>query len=134
MDEVTEVVAGNYALVDARYEGRNPGLEASAMVMGTVASLPVDGLAVGDAGMKTNGNDTGLPRVVNVPDAEVIYLSAEHFNLDMTKSSAELSIGDKVWFVPHDIAVTANHFDYIMAARDGRLEGIFDVIARGRYR
>ncbi len=133
-DGVTEVIAGNYALVDARYEGRNPGLEASAMVMGTVASLPVDGLAVGDAGMKTNGNDTGLPRVVNVPGAEVIYLSAEHFNLDMTKSSAELGIGDKVWFVPHDIAVTANHFDYIMAARNGRLEGIFDVIARGRYR
>jgi D-serine deaminase-like pyridoxal phosphate-dependent protein len=134
VDGVTEVIAGNYALVDARYEGRNPGLEASAMVMGTVASLPVDGLAVGDAGMKTSGNDTGLPRVVNVPGAEVIYLSAEHFNLDMTKSSVELSIGDKVWFVPHDIAVTANHFDYIMGARDGRLDGIFDVIARGRYR
>ncbi len=133
-DGVTEVVAGNYALVDARYEGRNPGLEASAMVMGTVASIPVEGLVVGDAGMKTSGNDTGLPRVVNVPGAEVIYLSAEHFNLDLTKSSADLSIGDKVWFVPHDIAVTANHFDYIMAMRDGRLEGIFDVIARGRYR
>jgi 3-hydroxy-D-aspartate aldolase len=131
---VTEVVAGNYALIDARYEGRHPDLAAAAMIMGTVGSTPVEGLAVGDAGMKTNGNDTGLPRVVNVPGAEVIYLSAEHFNLDMTKTTAELTVGDKVWFVPHDIAVTANHFDYFMAVRNGKLEAIFDVTARGRYR
>lgn len=133
-DGVTEVVAGTYALIDARYQGGRPGLEPSGMILGTVVSNPVDGLVVGDAGMKTNGNDTGLPNVVGIPGAEVIYLSAEHFNLDLTKASADVSVGDKVWFVPHDIAVTANHFDYIMAARDGKLEGIFDVTARGRYR
>ena len=131
---VTEVVAGTYALGDVRYEGIRGDIEPAAMVLGTVVSTPVEGVAVGDAGMKTNGNDTGLPRAANVPGATVTYLSAEHFNLDLTDSTAEVGIGDKVWFVPYEIGVTANHFDYIMAARDGRLEGIFEVAARGRYR
>ena len=128
---VTEVVAGTYALGDVRYEGIRGDIEPAAMVLGTVVSTPVEGVAVGDAGMKSNGNDTGLPRPANVPGATVTYLSAEHFNLDLTGSTAEVGIGDKVWFVPYE---TANHFDYIMAARDGRLEGIFEVVARGRYR
>ncbi|MDD9995452.1 MAG: alanine racemase [Dehalococcoidia bacterium] len=131
---VTEVVAGTYALGDVKYEGVRGDIEPAAMVLGTVVSTPVEGVAVGDAGMKTNGNDTGLPRAANVPGATVTYLSAEHFNLDLTDSTVEVGIGDKVWFVPYEIGVTANHFDYIMAARDGRLEGIFEVAARGRYR
>ena len=131
---VTEVVAGNYALVDARHEEGQPKLAPSAMTMGTVVSTPVDGLAVGDTGMKTTGNDNGLPRVVNIPGAEVTYLSAEHFNIDISKASVDVHVGDKVWFVPYDIGVTANHFDYIMAVRDGRLEAILNVAARGMYR
>ena len=104
------------------------------MVLGTVVSIPVEGVAVGDAGMKTNGNDTGLPRAASVPGAEVTYLSAEHFNLDLTGAERGVEIGDKVWFVPYEIGVTANHFDYIMAARSGRLAAVLEVTARGRYR
>ncbi len=131
---VTEVVAGTYALGDVRYEQMRGDVEPAAMVLGTVVSTPVEGVAVGDAGMKTNGNDTGLPRAASVPGAKVTYLSAEHFNLDLAEAERGVAIGDKVWFVPYEIGVTANHFDYIMAARDGRLAAVLEVTARGRYR
>ena len=131
---VTEVVAGAYALGDYRYEQIRSDIDPAGMIMGTIVSTPVEGIVVGDAGMKTNGNDTGLPRVVSIPGATVDYLSAEHCNLNLPESGAEVSIGDKVWFVPYDMGVAANHFDYIMAVRSGRLAGILDVTARGRYR
>ena len=134
VDGVNEVTAGAYALMDVLNSEYQTSLMPAAMVIGTVGSIPRQGLAVGDAGMKTNGNDIGLPRVINIPNAEVMYLSAEHCNIITSKVKQPITVGDKLLFQPYDVGVTANLFDFIMLIKEGELQSILDITARGRYR
>lgn len=134
MKGVTEVPAGAYALLEERYRPYRKQLKPAASVLCTVTSTPEPGTAVADAGMKSCGNDTGLPGVRNVPGAVVRSLSAEHTNISMAEAKTRLTVGDKVWLTPWEVGVTANVYDYINAIRKGKLEAIFEVTARGRYR
>mgnify|MGYP003324441659 FL=1 len=59
VDGINQVTAGAYALMDVLNSEYQSSLKPAAMVVGTVGSLPRDGLIIGDAGMKTNGNDIG---------------------------------------------------------------------------
>ena len=61
-------------------------------------------------------------------------MSAEHGILDLTDESQSVNLGDKVWLTPWDIANCVNVYDYIQASRNGKLEAVWDVAARGHYR
>ena len=135
MAGVTEVLAGTYALMDARYLQSRPQFKAAASVMATVTSRPEPGTAIVDAGQKAVGVDTGLPLVRDLPGVTAVALSAEHGRLrlpDDVKST--LMLADKVWLTPWDIGTCANLYDYIHAVRDGKLEVVWAVAARGQYR
>ena len=134
IDGVTEVPAGTYALLDERYREQRAELQPAASVIATVSSVPESSLAVADAGMKSCGNDTGLPIVENRPDLTVTGLSAEHTSILADKTERPLQLGDKLWLRPWEIAVTCNLYDYMNGVRDGKLEAVFNVAARGRYR
>lgn len=134
IDGVTEIPAGTYALLDERYREQRPELQPAASVIATVSSVPESSLAVADAGMKSCGNDTGLPIVENRPDLTVTGLSAEHTSILADKTERPLQLGDKLWLTPWEIAVTCNLYDYMNGVRDGKLETVFNVTARGRYR
>ena len=134
MKGVTEVPAGTYALLDERYRTQRSELKSAASIMATIISTPASNVAVGDAGMKSCGNDTGLPGIPGRPDLSISYLSAEHTNFIMDKAERPFTLGEKVRLTPWEIAVTCNLYDYMMAVRNGKLEAILDVTARGRYR
>ncbi|MBM3945393.1 MAG: hypothetical protein FJ317_07910, partial [SAR202 cluster bacterium] len=134
MKGVTEVPAGTYALLDERYRTLRKELKPAASVMASIISTPEPSVAVGDAGMKGCGNDTGLPGVKGRPDLGIKYLSAEHTNFIMDKAKRPFALGEKVSLIPWEIAVTCNLYDYIMAVRKDRLEAVLNVTARGRYR
>ena len=135
MAGVTEVPAGSYALMDERYRQHRPQLQPAAKVMATVTSHPEPGLAIIDTGQKAIGVDPGLPAVDGIPGAAAIRLSAEHGILSLEgDADGQLDLGDKVWLVPWDVGACANLHDYIHAVRDGRLEAVWNVAARGRYR
>ena len=134
-DGVTEVAAGSYALMDKRYGRHSGAFKPAARVMGTVTSVPEPGFTLSDAGAKAIGADGGLPAIDNIPGATVRSLSAEHGEIVLEQSrGAPVDLGDKVWFTPWDIGTCANLHDYISAVRDGRLEAVWSVAARGRYR
>jgi D-serine deaminase-like pyridoxal phosphate-dependent protein len=135
MTGVTEVLAGTYALMDYRYAQSRPQLKPAARVMATVTSRPEPGTAIVDAGQKAVGIDTGLPVPQEIPGATAVSLSAEHGRLRLQdEADSKVALGDKVWLTPWDIGTCANLYDYIHAVRDGKLEGVWDVAARGRYR
>ena len=135
MAGVTEVPAGSYALMDERYRQHRPQFQPAARVMATVTSRPEPGLAIIDTGQKAIGVDPGLPVVDGIPGAVPTRLSAEHGILSLEgDADGQLDLGDKVWLVPWDVGACANLHDYIHAVRDGRLEAVWDVAARGRYR
>ena len=135
MDGVTEVPAGSYALMDERYRPCMPQFVNAARIMSCVTSMPEAGNVVTDAGRKAIGGDLENPGVPTVPGAEVRGLSAEHggFNLDPSIDHG-LSLGDRVWFVPHSIASCVNLHDYMHVIRNGKLDAVWDLPARGRYR
>ena len=135
MDGVTEVPAGSYALMDGKYRPYRKQFELAARVMTTVTSVPEAGVLLTDGGRKSIGEDTGDPAVEGIPGASVAGLSAEHAKLLLEPSAgATVDMGDKVWFTPRDIGTCVNLHDYLHGVRDGKLEVVWEVPARGRYR
>ncbi len=135
MAGVTEVLAGTYALMDYRYVQCCPQFKPAARVMTTVTSRPEPGTAIVDAGQKAVGIDTGLPVSEDIPGATVMALSAEHGRLQLQDDAeSKVALADKIWLTPWDIGTCVNLYDYIHAVRDGKLEVVWDVAARGRYR
>ena len=131
---VTEVPAGSYALLDARYASRCAGLERAAKILSTVTSVPEPGLVVLDAGNKATGSDGGLPAADDV-DGELYSLSAEHGRISMNAGARRTpDLADKVWLTPFNIGDTANVYDFMHVVRDGVLEAVWPVNARGLYR
>jgi len=103
--------------------------------MTTVTSRPEPGTAIADAGQKAVSVDLGLPVAADLPGATVASLSAEHCRLRLEGAAdATLRLGDTFWLTPYDIGTCANLYDYIHAIRDGRLEAVWRVAARGQYR
>ena len=132
---VTEVPAGSYALMDERHREHRPQLANAARIMSCVTSVPEAGNVITDAGRKAVGADSGGPRVDHPSGATVRGLSAEHGGLDFDPGVDHgLRLGDRVWLVPWDITGCVNVHDYIFAVRDGKLEAVRSLPARGRYR
>ena len=135
MSGVTEVPAGAYAIMDLRYGEYRPEFRPAARVMCTVTSHPEPGKAMTDAGEKAVGSNNGPPEVDGVPGASATSLDAEHGRLDLEGQAQEsVDLGGKLWFVPGDASTCFNLHDYVNAVRDGRLEAVWPISARGRYR
>ncbi len=135
MSGVTEVPAGSYALMDGNHATNRPKLGQAARVMATVMSRPEPGIALADAGQKAIGVDTGLPLVEGISGATLERMSAEHGWLELEgESQNRVDLGSKVWLTPWDAANCVNMYDFINAVRGGRLEAVWSVAARGRYR
>ena len=135
MDGVTEVPAGSYALMDDKYRGHRKQFANAARVMACVTSMPEGGYFVTDAGRKVIGGDAGNPHVEGLPGARVRGLSAEHGGIDVDPAIDHgLKLGHRVWFIPRDISACVNIHDYMHAVRGGKLEAVWELPARGRYR
>ena len=138
MSGVTEVPAGAYALMDCKHLRYREELSAAAKVLTTVTSLPEPGIVILDAGGKSVGSDgEGLPIVEGIRGATAEGLSAEHVNLSLdtgTNPDQILELGLKVLLTPWDISTCVNLYDYIRAVRNDKLESMWDIPARGRYR
>ena len=128
------LIAGSYALGDRRLTERRPEIRPAARILATVMSEQEPGLAWLDAGQKATSIDTGLPLVDNIPNAAITRMSAEHGCMELAEGASwDVRLGDNVWLIPHDIANTANVYDYIHAIQDGKLVDIWRTAGRGEY-
>ena len=135
VDGVTEVPAGSYALMDEKYRAHRPQLENAGRVMTCVTSMPEPGNIITDGGRKAIGGDAGNPGVEGVEGAVCRGLSAEHGGIQVPEDLDHgLKLGDRIWCVPMDVGGSINVHDYLFAIRDGALEAIWDLPARGHYR
>jgi D-threonine aldolase len=98
-DQVTEVQAGTYALMDTYYGGRGHPFRQACTVLATVIASN-DAYAVADAGLKTQGMDHGNP---SIHGATVRFLSDEHVTF---VPDTKLAIGDRVQVIPAHIDPT----------------------------
>jgi D-serine deaminase-like pyridoxal phosphate-dependent protein len=131
-----EVQPGSYIFMDADYS-RNLGedgqpvraFEQSLFVWASVMSRVNDSRAIVDAGLKAFSFDSGLP-VVADGGAEFIKASDEHGVLK-TPPGSKLKLGDKVRIIPGHCDPTVNLYDWIVGYRDGVVETVWPIAARG---
>lgn len=131
---VTEVSPGSYALMDYKYRECRPQFRPAAKVMATVMSHPEPQLALLDCGQKAIGSDLGFPVPEDFPNASITSTSAEHGYLVFADGQSEVDLGDKVLLTPLDIGNCINLYDYMNVVRNGKLNLVWEVSARGRYR
>ena len=129
---VTEVQAGSYILMDTNYRSVLSDFGCALTVLATVISKPDRDTAIIDAGIKTVTKEFGLPEIKNVDGAELVHLSEEHGKLSLNGSSKDLKPGDKLELTPSHGCTTINLHDKFYGIRDGRLESVWDIAARGK--
>lgn len=131
---VTELQAGGGIFADPLYQVQMNvlGLEAAVTVLATVVSRPTLDRAILDCGRKTLNPDLMMPTVKNLPEAEVVALSAEHGQLKLQGAAQDLKIGDKVELqVPYSDFTTVLH-DHFWGFRGDTLETVWPILGRGK--
>ncbi len=134
-----ELQCGSYAFMDADY-GRildkdgnridRGEWENAFFILTQVMSHAKADKAIVDAGLKAQSVDSGLPVVFGRDDVEYIKCSDEH-GVVMDPEGA-LKVGDKLRLVPGHCDPTANVHDWYVGVRNGVVEAVWPVSARGR--
>jgi len=134
----TEMQAGSYVFMDADY-ARNldeSGAPVSTFrhalfVLSTVMSQAQTGIAVLDAGHKAVAVDSGLPTVWKRWDIRYTSAPAEHGKLQYGSETAAPKPGEKLRLIPGHCDPTVDRFDWYVGVRNGRVECLWPVAARG---
>ena len=134
-----ELQCGSYAFMDADY-GRildkdgnridQGEWENALFILTTVMSHAKADKAIVDAGLKAQSVDSGLPTVYGRDDVEYVKCSDEH-GVVMDPKGA-LNVNDKLKLVPGHCDPTCNVHDWYVGVRDGKVETVWPVSARGK--
>ncbi|MBV8536884.1 MAG: DSD1 family PLP-dependent enzyme [Alphaproteobacteria bacterium] len=133
-----ELQCGSYVFMDADY-ARNldaagstaPEFEHSLFIWATVMSRPTDDRAVVDAGLKSYSTDSGMPIVCDAPEAVLDRASDEHGRIILKRPSNAFRVGDKIRLIPGHCDPTVNLHDWYVGVRNGRVETLWPIAARG---
>jgi 3-hydroxy-D-aspartate aldolase len=134
-----ELQCGSYAFMDADYgrildkEGRridDGEWENALFILTTVMSHAKAEKAVCDAGLKAQSVDSGLPVIFGRNDVKYVKCSDEHGVID--DPHGVLKVNDKLKLVPGHCDPTCNIFDWYVGVRNGQVEKIWPVSARGK--
>jgi D-serine deaminase-like pyridoxal phosphate-dependent protein len=132
---VTELRSGTYALLD-RNDG--PDERCALWVEVTVISDAVPDQVVVDAGSKTFTSDDhpdgGHGSVMGWPGASLAHLNEEHGYVDVHALDERPAVGDHLQIVPNHACGCMNLHDGVLAVRDGVVDHVIGVAARGLVR
>lgn len=133
-----ELQCGSYAFMDADYgrildkDGKriDQGEWENAMfILTSVMSHAKADKAIVDAGLKVQSVDSGLPVIYGRDDVEYVKCSDEHGVVMDT--AGVLKINDKLKLVPGHCDPTANVHDWYVGVRNGKVECVWPISARG---
>jgi 3-hydroxy-D-aspartate aldolase len=134
-----ELQCGSYAFMDADY-GRildkngkridKGEWENAFFILTQVMSHAKPDKAICDAGLKAQSVDSGLPVVYGRDDVKYIKCSDEHGVIEDPKGV--LKVGEKLRLVPGHCDPTANVHDWYVGVRNGKVETVWPVSARGK--
>lgn len=134
-----ELQCGSYAFMDADYgrildkDGKRIDQgewENAFFILTQVMSHAKADKAIVDAGLKAQSVDSGLPVVYGRSDVKYIKCSDEHGVVEDPKGV--LKVGEKLRLVPGHCDPTANVHDWYVGVRNGKVEVVWPVSARGK--
>jgi len=132
-DHVTEMQCGSYIFMDGSYLDEMSDFDQALTVLSMTISRPAATRAVLDIGRKSMNSESGLPRVVSPAGAQLERLNEEHGILALAEEAQSLAIEDLVHLLPMSAAMTINIHDHYFCVRNGILEEVVPVAARGRF-
>ena len=134
-----ELQCGSYAFMDADY-GRildkdgnridQGEWENALFILTSVMSHAKADKAIVDAGLKAQSVDSGLPFIFGRDDVEYIKCSDEHGVV--ADPDGVLAVNDKLKLVPGHCDPTCNVHDWYVGVRNGKVETLWPVSARGK--
>lgn len=134
-----ELQCGSYAFMDADYgrildkdgnridEGE---WENALFILTSVMSHAKADKAIVDAGLKAQSVDSGLPVIFRRTDVEYVKCSDEHGVV--ADPDGVLAINEKLKLVPGHCDPTCNVHDWYVGVRNGKVETLWPVSARGK--
>jgi D-serine deaminase-like pyridoxal phosphate-dependent protein len=130
---VTEVQAGGGIFSDNHYRQHyHVDFPAALTILTTVASRPTATRIILDAGKKSMSSDAAMPSPIGLGPIRSMRLSAEHTTIELEAPSETPRIGDKVELTVGYSDTTVHLHNEIVAVRNGRVEAIWPIAARGR--
>ena len=134
-----ELQCGSYAFMDADY-GRILDKEGNRIDQGewenalflltSVMSHAKADKAIVDAGLKAQSVDSGLPFIFGRTDVEYVKCSDEHGVV--ADPDGVLKVNEKLHLVPGHCDPTCNVHDWYVGVRNGKVETLWPVSARGK--
>ncbi|MFY9238825.1 MAG: 3-hydroxy-D-aspartate aldolase BhcC [Roseovarius sp.] len=134
-----ELQCGSYAFMDADYgrildkDGnridRGEWENALFLLTSVMSHAKVD-KAIVDAGLKAQSVDSGLPVIFGRTDVEYVKCSDEHGVV--ADPDGVLKVNDKLKLVPGHCDPTCNVHDWYVGVRNGKVETLWPVSARGK--
>lgn len=134
-----ELQCGSYAFMDADYgrildkDGRRIDRgewENALFILTSVMSHVKADKAIVDAGLKAQSVDSGLPVIFGRDDVKYVKCSDEHGVID--DPQGVLKVGDKLKLIPGHCDPTCNVHDWYVGVRNGKVETVWPVSARGK--
>ena len=137
----TELQAGSYAFMDVDYavikddSGHDYSeFGHSLFVLSTIMSVAGEHWVVADAGLKSYSGEKGPPRVHNWPGLDLVSMSDEHGKIVVADGARRPQLGEKLMLIPGHCDPTINLHNWYVGVRNGRVEEIWDIDARGASR
>jgi D-serine deaminase-like pyridoxal phosphate-dependent protein len=140
---ITEIRAGTYVFYDAMQVAYGAATleEVAVSILTTVVSTRRPGWATVDAGSKTFSGDRAVvgnamagadavARGVGI-EADVMRITEEHGMVQL-RDGAGVEIGQKLRFVPYHVCTAVNLSEELVAVREGVVDAVWPVAARGR--
>ena len=129
MPEVTEIQGGSYLVMETSYEYMED-FQLAGKVLTSIISVPRPGTAIGDAGARAVGSMKGLPRVEGRPGVEAVDIDTDRTVFQVAEG-VELAVGDQVVLLPGQQDAMVSRWDRFIGIRDGKVEAVWDIEARG---
>lgn len=155
---VTEIQAGSYIFMDARYRTVTQFFEPSLSLVSTVISRPAPDRIVIDAGLKAVSTEFGLPVAVFPEIPRLLRLAEEHGILRLEDGPpsppptpigspasapvpkehcytppAAIRPGDLCVLLPSHCCTTVNLHSKYIVVQNGQIADIWPIAARGRF-
>jgi len=110
------------------------GYAPAVLVLTRVVSRPHEGIITCDGGHKAVSADAGVPTCVVVGHSELEPRSPseEHLPMALDREVAGPRVGEVLYLLPRHVCPTVNNFDCALLVRDGQIESVEKVSARGR--
>lgn len=133
-----ELQCGSYAFMDADYgrildkDGKRIDQgewENALFILTSVMSHAKPDKAICDAGLKAQSVDSGLPFIYGRDDVKYVKCSDEHGVIE--DLGGVLKINEKLRLVPGHCDPTCNVHDWYVGVRNGKVECLWPVTARG---